>query len=190
MKRQTHIIEKKVSRPKNFDYCYNQFYQEYEEESECSKDDDEGDFANKMEAMMLEPSSQNTVKNADYHDSTDVYFTTVGHINGQDIITNLANQSFTHALPDNNHISPPKESEVFFQTQRYGNKKFYGIMIDTGATMWSTAGYNQNLVYISLSSVTLDPSTAGQASLRFGIGSATSVGSVLVSRAAPWLCCG
>ncbi|KHJ34719.1 hypothetical protein EV44_g3150 [Erysiphe necator] len=53
-------------------------------------------------------------------------------------------------------------------------------MIDTGATATSTAGYNQYLAYNKLSNVNLDISTAGQASVRFGIGSAVSIGLVMV----------
>ncbi|KHJ30568.1 hypothetical protein EV44_g4256 [Erysiphe necator] len=53
-------------------------------------------------------------------------------------------------------------------------------MIDTGAAATSTAGYNQYLAYNKLSNVNLDISTAGQASIRFGIGSAVSIGSVMV----------
>ncbi|KHJ31248.1 hypothetical protein EV44_g3121 [Erysiphe necator] len=53
-------------------------------------------------------------------------------------------------------------------------------MIDTGVAATPTAGYNQYLAYNKLSNVNHDISIAGQASIRFGVGSAVSIGSVMV----------
>ena len=66
---------------------------------------------------------------------------------------------------------------------RYNSTKFYSLMIDTGASKASTAGYGQFLAYQS----TMDPSvkinivTAGSINVQFGIGSVPTIGSLMVS---------
>jgi hypothetical protein len=66
---------------------------------------------------------------------------------------------------------------------RYTSEKFYGVMIDSGASAKSTAGYGQYLAFKKNEidpSVDLDPSRAGAVNVQFGIGSASSIGSLTI----------
>ena len=66
------------------------------------------------------------------------------------ITTILANCSFTHLImPKNYSASTPvidvidykQDSFAYITTERYTSKEFYSVMIDTGASKKSTAGY-------------------------------------------------
>ena len=66
-------------------------------------------------------------------------------------------------------------------TSRYGSQRFYGIVIDTGASKYSTAGLDQfQALQRTDNSVALDESTKGQVTVHFGMGSSTSIGSAVV----------
>src|SRR6202161_3101943 len=64
---------------------------------------------------------------------------------------------------------------------RYTQKEFYGIMIDTGASNWSSAGYGQYLAYKKHEDIELDESKAGAIKVQFGIGSNPSVGVITIN---------
>ncbi len=55
----------------------------------------------------------------------------------------LANCSFDHAITGADPTLTPHESDSFTYiiSERHTSDKFYGIMIDTGASKRSTAGY-------------------------------------------------
>jgi hypothetical protein len=55
-----------------------------------------------------------------------------------------------------------------------------GIMIDTGASRKSTAGYGQFQALQNTENIALDTSTAGQVNVQFGIGTTSSIGSARV----------
>lgn len=59
--------------------------------------------------------------------------------------------------------------------------QFYGIMIDVDASQKSNAGYRQYFKYKKQFECTIDQSKLGLVNIQFGTGSATSVGSILVS---------
>jgi hypothetical protein len=64
---------------------------------------------------------------------------------------------------------------------RYDSRHFYGVVIDTGASQYSTAGYEQfQALQRTNSSITLNETTKGQVKVRFGIGSTSSIGSTKV----------
>lgn len=64
---------------------------------------------------------------------------------------------------------------------RYGDHVFLGILIDIGAARKSTAGYLQcQALMDSNREVTLDKSTAGRHTVKFGVGTATSLGTTTV----------
>ena len=71
---------------------------------------------------------------------------------------------------------------AYITTERYTPKEFYGVMIDTGASKKSTAGYGQYLAYKTTVNDNTDINTmqAGAVNVQFGIGSTTSIGSVAV----------
>jgi hypothetical protein len=58
--------------------------------------------------------------------------------------TDLANWSFAHAISPEKAPAKPSFAEqdpfAYITTDRYTNKEFYGIMIDTGASHQSTIG--------------------------------------------------
>ncbi|KAK1965908.1 hypothetical protein LY78DRAFT_579516, partial [Colletotrichum sublineola] len=66
---------------------------------------------------------------------------------------------------------------------RYSADVFQGILLDTGALNFSTAGHPQALALQRLQhSATIDPTTAGKAKIRFGSGDAIeSSGTITVA---------
>ena len=54
-------------------------------------------------------------------------------------------------------------------------------MIDTGASKRSTAGHGQYLAYRKTHDVAIDTTRAGLVNVQFGIGSASSIGSVTIN---------
>lgn len=68
----------------------------------------------------------------------------------------------------------------YISTDRYSDEEFHGIMIDTGASKYSTAGYGQCLAYKRCSGADIDDSKAGTIHVQFGIGSISSIGSMNV----------
>jgi hypothetical protein len=113
----------------------------------------------------------------------------------------LADQAFAHALTGANPsikteatkgvISPrtttglttpeaPEPITSYITTTRYTPDKFYGVVIDTGASQKSTAGYNQFLAYGKTYPTNIDTTRAGQVTVQFGIGGTSSIGSVRI----------
>jgi hypothetical protein len=74
-------------------------------------------------------------------------------------MTILADRSFAHLIiPENPSVSTPirpvtdftdREQDLFtyITTEYYISKEFYSVIINTGASKKSTAGYRQYLVY-------------------------------------------
>ncbi|KHJ32401.1 hypothetical protein EV44_g3490 [Erysiphe necator] len=123
------------------------------------------------------------------------YFTALGPIkDAESMAVNLANKSFVHAttkttpcdLNLSSHVTPQLPSPFSFTSSttssRYNSKHFYGIMIDTGASKGSTAGYGQ---YVACkdnnSNINIDTSKAGLMNVQFGIGSTESIGSFILN---------
>jgi hypothetical protein len=71
---------------------------------------------------------------------------------------------------------------AYITIERYTPKEFYGVMIDTGASKKSTAGYGQYLAYKTTVNDNTDINTmqTGAVNVQFGIGSTASIGSVKV----------
>ena len=65
-------------------------------------------------------------------------------------------------------------------TDRYTSNKFYGVVIDTGASKRSTAEFGQYLAYTKTHAASLDTTRAGLVNVQFGIGSASSIGSITI----------
>jgi hypothetical protein len=72
------------------------------------------------------------------------------------------------------------DSFSYITNLRYPASTFYGVVIDTGASRRSTAGYEQYLAYTTNHPGRIDTSRAGMAKITFRIGSASSIGSVTV----------
>ncbi|RAL61889.1 hypothetical protein DID88_002952 [Monilinia fructigena] len=64
----------------------------------------------------------------------------------------------------------------------YNNEKFQGIVIDTGASKWSTVGYGQYQAYKKyVEDIEMDKKRAGVAKVAFGIGKTESIGSISIN---------
>jgi hypothetical protein len=86
---------------------------------------------------------------------------TTDHINEHDAVVQI--------VPSSHHLTVPEYA--FLAEDRYSSNTFMGLLIDTGAAEVSTAGYAQYLAYRKAAKgVTIDTSTAGAASIRFGAG--------------------
>ena len=82
---------------------------------------------------------------------TSQFVTSYGEIDGYKAITQLNDQAANHAL-----IAPSKSTYVL--KNRYDSTNFQGIMIDTGAAQWSTAGKPQLLALQRLYNVNFNES--------------------------------
>ena len=78
------------------------------------------------------------------------------------IITVLADCSFTHSIAPKNHFAstPITDYEqdlfVYITTERYTPKKFYSVIIDTGTSKKSTTGYGQYFAYKTTTNDNMD----------------------------------
>ena len=99
-------------------------------------------------------------------------------------LTVLTNQSVSHqitgaiprALPDPFAYAPTSE------TSRYNADRFYGILVDTGASRVSTGGFGQFLAYQKDvdPTATLDTSSQDPRKITFGIGKTQAVGTLTI----------
>ncbi|KAI0996600.1 hypothetical protein K3495_g11583 [Podosphaera aphanis] len=64
---------------------------------------------------------------------------------------------------------------------RYANDIFYGIVIDTGASKNSSAGYSQYQALCKVVDTPINTSTAGTVKDQFGIGYTTSIDSLILT---------
>ncbi len=96
--------------------------------------------------------------------------------------TSLKNGSSTTVHTDMKNTNPDLFAYVM-TSDRYTSKKFYGMMIDSGASAKSTAEYDQYLAFKKNkidSSVDLNFSRAEAVSIQFGIESASSIESLTI----------
>ena len=70
---------------------------------------------------------------------------------------------------------------TFVSTKRYTKKKFFEVMIDTGASAYSTAGYGQFLAYSKIIETAINLAKAGAVNVQFDIGSISSIGSITIA---------
>src|SRR5438045_3800357 len=67
-------------------------------------------------------------------------------------------------------------ASTYIAEGRYSSSMFKGIMVDTGAARWSTAGQDQFYALQKIRDIKLNKTRAGQAKIHFGIGVTTSIG--------------
>ena len=116
------------------------------------------------------------------------YITSYSEINSNNAVltvTELANRACRHALTYDNEASSIEDNDLFTYTSvtilRYTSTKFIGVIIDTGASQRSIAGYGQYLALKhNIPIVHLNESTKGTVNVQFGIGSTSLIGSVTV----------
>lgn len=88
----------------------------------------------------------------------------------------LADEAIQHALS----VLAPQTSNTFTLSGRYGSDIFRGVMLDTGASTISTAGYAQAQAYMRDFNAKMDTSKAGEVTAQFGVGDARSIGKLEV----------
>jgi hypothetical protein len=102
------------------------------------------------------------------------------------VSTELANKACAHLLTTpTDATGPATEADPFVYsttaTSRYTSTVFIGIIVDTGASKKSTAGYEQFQALQRIDqTIRLDTLTKGQVSIQFGIGIASSIRTVEV----------
>jgi len=148
---------------------------EYEEE------DSEEELNRAFDTLLAENDSDddNTPESSQSDSFTADVFTIA--IENESITTQLANRAFEHRITQ---VMPKPVNEVIeaFPSSRYTSKAFLGIIIDTGASRYSTAGYGQfEALQRKDNSIVIDETTKGTVTVKFGIGSASSVGSTIVN---------
>ena len=98
-------------------------------------------------------------------------------------MTALADRSFIHLItPENQSISTPARPVIdvidykqdlftYITTERYTPKEFYSVIIDTGASKKSTAGYRQYFAYKATNNNTdINTIQTRAVNIQFGIG--------------------
>jgi hypothetical protein len=180
-----HTQEEREKSKKKFDNQINQYILDYEGDD----DDEEGfDRGMEMEALIIDFDSDDQEQGP----NSEAFLTTFGAFTDDqafDTTTVLADRSFAHAIaPATTPVVPvtihtDQDPFAYIATpERYTSKEFFGIMIDTGASKKSTAGYGQYLAYKKTTpvDVNIDTTYAGAVNVQFGIGSTASIGSISV----------
>ncbi|CAD6501641.1 BgTH12-01891 [Blumeria graminis f. sp. triticale] len=162
---------------------------------DCEGDDesyvDSDEFEDAFKALELEIQGGNN--NAREIDESDVFLTSFGEISCTatrsimpEMAADTSNRSSIHALTTTKNIAPSSsEADPFAYTTSplcYTSETFMGIMIDTGASKRSTAGYGQYNALQKLNNnvLNLNKLDKGLVNVQFGIGSTSSIGLIKV----------
>lgn len=134
----------------------------------------------KIKALIIETSSlQQHEENSD-DETVEQWVTSFGAISDEvayAILTEIQNKATAHAITKDYDDANPF---TFISENRYITDKFYGIVIDTGASKFSTAGHLQYLAFNKILTTNLNTDTAGAITVQFGIGATPSIGSIVV----------
>lgn len=135
-----------------------QYIAEYKKRSE----NEEEDLTEDLEALILDAFNGNS-PTAENNDEVKNFIATFDFINyAAFIIMKLNNRFFIYSLNAgiNNELIIAKSTNPFayINIERYTSKKFYNVMINTGASRHSTAGYNQYLTYKTIENVNINES--------------------------------
>lgn len=163
---------------------FNEKYDQYVTQIEGDESSDDG-LAQGFETLYIEGSQEagDTVDTA-------AFLTSFGLIqpdSATSVASDLADRSFSHQITQETPGEPTLPQidgdtySVGIGTSRYNSDQFYGIMIDTGASMKSTAGHGQFQALQKMDKeLQLDESTSSAVTVHFGIGSTSSIGSALI----------
>ncbi|KAI0993086.1 hypothetical protein K3495_g15098 [Podosphaera aphanis] len=137
-----------------------------------------------IDAMVLEVDSLPVSKT-----SNEQFLTSFGYVLNSEVMGNrLANKAHEHTITTEiprhtekiGQLNLEKFPYTFTSTSllnRLNSSNFHSIMIDTGASKISTAGYDQYIACQKFNSyVKIDKSKAWAINVQFGIGSAPSIG--------------
>ena len=117
-------------------------------------------------------------------ENSETFFTSFGALQDAEVmITNLSQRAFKHGLGIMSieslkelHDSETSDPFAYVVSDRYTSDEFYGIMIDTSASKYSTVGYEQYLAYKAINDdATINFIKAGAIYVQFGIGFISSI---------------
>lgn len=185
---------------RNFERRFKEAYRQYVAEFEGDSDSEEDDLTGAFQTLLIDNDSDHECDTPTSGQSTQFFTTTTGRNHnlldqsfGKNLAIELANKAFVHQLTS---IAPTVEFEAEkasesltpeslttgSNTSRYGTDHFYGIIIDTGASKYSTAGFAQFQAPQNIdNTIKLDSTTKGKVNVQFGIGATSSIGSALVN---------
>ena len=160
----------------NFESRFNKAYQQYITEFE-GDDEEEDNLGGTFEALLVDTTAPTTsTESTEQIPLTD-------SATEQFIAQTLVNRTYLHQLtldqPSKTRAPEPKVIDCLAtETSRYNTDQFYGIVIDTGASEVSTAGYGQfQALQRSDQTVKLNTATKGAVTIKFGIGISSCIGS-------------
>lgn len=129
---------------------------DYDDDDYDDGDDDDSTDENVNEAMeqLLQENNEpepEEVNEPEPKEVTGAFITSFGKIDKTEalsIVNELADRSLNHALTaTTTSITTGNNETETFLNSRYNSTRFYGIMIDTGASTQSIAGYGQYKAY-------------------------------------------
>jgi len=183
-----------------FDNRFKERFEQYVADCEGDDSEDSEDFNDVFETLIIDIGSElNSEKESG---SSTAYLTAFGELTPDEATSMsaaLANKAFSHSLTSEDMTKPtlatdPTPATDHFTTDpftytlntsssRYTSDVFLGIVVDTGASKKSTAGYGQFRALQRSNpamELELDTSTKGQVTVQFGIGSTSSIGTANV----------
>lgn len=168
-----------LTRHPRFDRYTRQYIAEYE--GVQPSDDDDFDLDEAIEALVVSTTANDTDEDAEQFITS---FGTLQPEQATNIALKLAERSTLHAITGQNPATmADTDPFTYISTTRYNSTTFYGVMIDTGASQKSTAGYGQYLACKESNRymcTEMNKATAGAVKVQFGIGSTKSIGSVII----------
>jgi hypothetical protein len=161
-------------------------FKQYIAECEEAEDDEDSEIDHAFESLIMDTNLGSTT--AEEQGTT--YLTSFGeltHSEATHVSRTLADKAYSHSLTSTDTTKPaPTEDTLSYLSNtnsRYNSDTFRGIVIDTGASTKSTAGYDQFQALQRSNpalELELDTSTKGQVTVQFGVGSASSIGTTNV----------
>ncbi|POS81713.1 hypothetical protein EPUL_006678, partial [Erysiphe pulchra] len=133
---------------------------------------------NDTEALIL-VIDEYSIHDNQFNSDPNCFYTSISKVTAQDAKNRfqvLANQSTYHTLT-HDHLN----SDHFLVNNRYSSERFHGIMLDTGASYSSIAGFGQVQAYIAEFNACMDTSSTGNLCAKFGVGESKSIGIINVS---------
>lgn len=165
-----HTSEERKKHREDFQKQVNRRFDQYMAEGDDEEPQQSSD--SELEAFMT---------SLDVNDKSETFLTSCGSINGTEMTQYLAETTTYHLLTaehtqDKNDEEP---TEIFLSSKRYDDSQFQGVLVDTGASQRSTAGYQQCVAYQRLHPEVKIKEGSG-APIKFGIGEATPKGTITV----------
>ena len=163
-----------------------------------AESDEVMDIEEEIEALMIDFESPEDPESEEVEGVSSTFLTDFGAMNGPEIITtDLINRSFSHCFgphPQSETVALINQPETvplikgdinrawaFVSTERYTEEKFFGIMIDTGASRYSTIGYGQFLAYNKITETVINLTKSGAVHVQFDIRSISFIKFIIIT---------